>query len=629
MSENRIEMKSVQELLPMKFFIPDYQRGYRWTKQQVKDLLEDISDFSNKDTKSGEFYCLQPLVVREMTEDEKENSNLSGNETWYEVIDGQQRLTTIYLILTALSEVIEILGLPTDIYQLRYQRYADRDDNFLDTIKNLKQVDSSQIDCYHMSDAYLYIQQWLKDSKVNKADFCNTLLKHKPKANIPSEDEANNVRFIWYESVDENPIKVFTRLNIGKISLTNAELIKALLLNRGNFQHDMGASVKLRQQEIASEWDNIEYTLQKEAFWLFLHDTGYSHPTRIDFIFNLVCEQNQLHLNDSQMSVIGNDEYRTFRYFNEYFKQQEHDIYYCWRAVKSYHQTFMEWYDDLQLYHYIGYLIAEKKGIQELIGKWNELGDKVSFVHYLKSEIKAIISKSTTKDFQYKNKRKCKPILLFHNIQTVINQNQNELNNKKYQVGTFYKFPFHLYKLEKWDVEHINSSAENPENDANTQAEWLMNVYWGVSDDVQGKIKGYFDAPEEKRQELFNSIKDCVSIPDTWPEDDKDKLWNYTLLDAATNRSYGNAIFSAKRRIIIGKDKGMLIPVPKLSRDKKQMVLGEESKSTSSFVPPCTKQVFMKYYSPMAGDNNYWTRAIDAEAYMSDIENCIKQLEEK
>ena len=45
MAENIIEMKSVSELLGMRFFIPNYQRGYRWSEQQVKDLLNDINDF--------------------------------------------------------------------------------------------------------------------------------------------------------------------------------------------------------------------------------------------------------------------------------------------------------------------------------------------------------------------------------------------------------------------------------------------------------------------------------------------------------------------------------------------------------------------------------------------------------
>ena len=103
-------------------------------------------------------------------------------------------------------------------------------------------------------------------------------------------------------------------------------------------------------------------------------------------------------------------------------------------------------------------------------------------------------------------------------------------------------------------------------------------------------------------------------------------IWNYTLLDSSTNRGYGNAIFSGKRRIIIGKDKGVSIAIPKISKDGK-LLLGEETKAKSSFVPPCTKQVFMKYYSATMSDPNYWTK-VDAKSYLNNIEDCLKKLEE-
>lgn len=108
MAENKIELRSVNELLGMKFYIPSYQRGYRWTEQQVKDLLNDINEFKpekNKDTNEETWYCLQPLVVRRMDENdsrlEKENDRID----WYEVIDGQQRLTTIFLTIHYFNEM--------------------------------------------------------------------------------------------------------------------------------------------------------------------------------------------------------------------------------------------------------------------------------------------------------------------------------------------------------------------------------------------------------------------------------------------------------------------------------------------------------------------------------------------
>lgn len=40
-----IDLRLISDLLGMKFYIPSYQRGYRWTDQQVKDLLNDINEF--------------------------------------------------------------------------------------------------------------------------------------------------------------------------------------------------------------------------------------------------------------------------------------------------------------------------------------------------------------------------------------------------------------------------------------------------------------------------------------------------------------------------------------------------------------------------------------------------------
>lgn len=89
MQKNKLDLLPINDLIkekPFSFYIPSYQRGYRWTERQVTDLLDDICEFIKKDKTKDEFYCLQPVVVK------------PNNDTW-EVIDGQQRLTTIYLLL--------------------------------------------------------------------------------------------------------------------------------------------------------------------------------------------------------------------------------------------------------------------------------------------------------------------------------------------------------------------------------------------------------------------------------------------------------------------------------------------------------------------------------------------------
>lgn len=79
--------------------------------------------------------------------------------------------------------------------------------------------------------------------------------------------------------------------------MTDSELIKALFLNASNFKNQDQESIRLQQIEIANEWDEIEYTLQNDEFWLFIQNNlKYSKPTRIDYIFDLIRNKDALEL---------------------------------------------------------------------------------------------------------------------------------------------------------------------------------------------------------------------------------------------------------------------------------------------------------------------------------------------
>ena len=302
---NNIGLKTIGELFGTRFFVPNYQRGYRWTQQQVIDLLNDIKEFNEE--RDG-FYCLQPLVVKQREEDTlnkiREANNLEEVKNLlkgdWEVIDGQQRLTTIYILLTCFG-----VSCP---YSLEYETRKSS----AEFLKNMDSYDRNvNIDYFFMAKAKESVTMWMQEQfgtdENNKKSYLKKL--------------KGKVKFIWYETTEEDPIKVFTRLNIGKIALTNSELVKALFLNSSNFSN----SIQLRQQEIAGEWDKIEYALQNDEFWMFLHNKGYDRPTRIDFILDLICKQNALNINEftneeEKDKIIGTDRYRTFRYFYEYFK---------------------------------------------------------------------------------------------------------------------------------------------------------------------------------------------------------------------------------------------------------------------------------------------------------------------
>lgn len=640
---NTLELKSVAELQNLAFYIPDYQRGYRWTRRQVEDLLNDIYEFSQKD--NAGIYCLQPLVVIKRSSEEQLLDRVHAakdmdevkrilNGQW-EVVDGQQRLTTIRLIL-------EVLNCPC--YDITYQT-RENSAEFLNTITTKGEKDAkTNIDFYRIYEAYKKIDEWLKEiDGKQKERFQNVLL--------------NQVKFIWYET-QENPKEVFTRLNIGKILLTNAELIKALLLNKSNFGSSDDDKIRLWQQEIAMEWDVIEYALQSNEFWLFLNAPGDECPTRIDYVFDMICRCDMLGCKDEKDT---SDEFRTFRYFYHYLavqKQKEISLAQAvrtiWEKVREIFQTLQEWFDDMELYHYVGYLICMGSNVDEIYEHWNDSDNKAGFIEkYLTEEIKKTIPykdientvyevKQEGSQFKGGSKTNCRPILLLHNLQTVINQNRILSANAKYKNGVFYKFPFHLYKLEGWDVEHIDSNTENGLDNIRSQREWLLNAYFGLQDktlrdQIQKFFKQYADyadkayeqsedsAKQTARDEAFTELKhqiEDVGGNDRLSQNEKNKIWNFTLLDSSTNRSYGNAIFPAKRRVIIGKDQGKKFN-PSTIDENGQIVLGSAENSPSAFIPPCTRYVFLKYYNTASFDPNVWTRN-DAEAYKDNIIEVLK-----
>ena len=623
---NDITLKSVRNLLGMNFFIPSYQRGYRWTEQQVKDLLNDIKEFIDNGTNN--IYCIQPLVVKEREQDilskiKKANSIDEVKQfllgSW-EVIDGQQRLTTIKIILTVLQE---------KSYELEYETRTESKD-FLNDISRKNNAEAeSNIDFYHMHKAYVTISNWFngKDESF-KTMFLETL--------------KSKVQFIWYETKEVHPIEVFTRLNIGKIALTDSELIKALFLNASNFKNQDQDSIRLQQIDIANEWDEFEYTLQNDEFWLFIqNELKYSKPTRIDYIFDLIRRQDALELkellteytkisntnldekelknivNEKYREEIGIDEHTIFRYFYLYFNLNKHKIdsewlRQTWLIIKRYFQIFKEWFNDLELYHYVGFLVERGEKIESLIKKYN--GEKEAFVNYIKTRIKDKLKDCNNLQQEYekgKPKTACYPLLLLYNLQTVIAQNK-KLEENKYGMSIFYKFPFHLMKEENWDMEHIDSDTTNPLTKFSDQKEWLNDCLNEITDqNIKSEIIQFVEAKDQP--ENFDKLafkidqyinKGCERLQEPKKEGDvnqKNLIWNYCLLDSSTNRSYGNAIFPAKRRRIIQKDKG---------------------ENGVSFIPPCTKNVFLKYYNQQTNVLRCWERQ-DAKAYLMDINNVL------
>jgi len=319
---NILLTKTIADLLPLSFKIPSYQRGYRWEETQVIALLNDIWNYVVDHNNPNAFYCLQPVVVKE------------DENKIFELIDGQQRLTTILLILHFLNETE--FKVPKQVYDLSFET-REQQESFLSVITDNEKC-RNDIDLYHLNQSYCKIENWfVEQEKIRpsvKGDFYSLL--------------TNKTRVIWYCIKDDTSvIDIFTRLNIGKIPLTNAELVKALFLIKSNFeQHD-----SLNQIQIASEWDAIEKRLQDDSFWYFIYSpqNTIKYDNRIEYVFDLLQKKTKDH-----------EDYHTFNKFYEQFeedkakaKEGKLNIDKLWLKVKKYFLTLEEWYNNRELFHLI------------------------------------------------------------------------------------------------------------------------------------------------------------------------------------------------------------------------------------------------------------------------------------
>jgi hypothetical protein len=575
---NGLSTLAIKELKGKKFFVDEYQRGYKWAVQQVLDLLEDIYSFDeNKEV----FYCLQPLAVKSRI-DKATNEIID-----YEVIDGQQRLTTIYIILKVidgflyslsyqtrqgsaefLDEISEKIGNEINVpFTNDIQVLTDAINQIWEEyILNNKQYDN--IDIYHFFSAYLLIKAWFNNEEHKISKFQNKLLEY--------------TRFIWFEDKrSENPKLIFRNLNSGKIPLTNAELIKALFIN--DFQDDNIEARELKQNTFASDWDNIEQELHDDKFWFFINNNTNKdrYQTRIDFIFELIV---------GKVPKENRDQLYTYR------KYANNKIELDWKKVKELYLKLKEWYADNKLYHLIGYIIdRDFKKIADLIELSNGITKsefELELISIIRNRLKLTVeSHDINKSIQtinYEDDRKfIEHILLLFNIE----EYQNGMMN--------FRFPFEKFKNAKWSIEHIHAQNSKDFSTIKELKAWLLEMNLVIADN---------DLQNSEKEEVIQKLRMVESEIANLKDDEKfspeikqtldatiaitsdllkvHNIDNLALLDGATNSGLGNKVFKEKRNYLLEIDKS--------------------SDTNKAFIPLATKNVFQKYFTNDVKQHEFW-----------------------
>lgn len=714
MSEYNVQELTVEEIIKtgFTFKIPDYQRGYRWGVNEIKDLLSDINEIKDPERSIDvlvgkehiEKYCLQPVVFD--TVEEKNNYMI--------VVDGQQRLTSLFLVVSFLSKIFNtnkskieerlieeniddeiiknLFNTFESIYKLEYVN-SERESIFANVKNNLDSINRDNIDAYYISTAYSYISSWAKTStegnlirvKENGTEqvIISNLLKFAAKL-------YKSTSVIWYEldpETDGNAGDYFAKINSGKIALTNSELIKANLMldeycidNTDKlFEEEQNAVLREQKKQdyleikkeqlsnerikISRQWDEIEENLRNDEFWHFITDISDKYEdTRIDFLFEMVAKNKYDSIAEDGIDydhfIELNKERATFIIIARYLKANQKQAdnipisIKLWKEIWNNYMTFKEWFNNRELYHYIGVIIAIDKSFSaERLLKLVNNPDfkskkevKLALLNILKYECglamikdkkhEPLFDKSNLKlltqeeyykflsdlDYEKQKGNIINNVLILFNVFSILND-----KTKTIQAARDTFFPFGRYKSENWNLEHVHSRADGEsftKDSAQLYMDYINKMVALITDHESNDYKTLtagIDEYEKAYQENISNelsegeakadaVQKCAEVIENGfgSELDEDKLngiGNLALLDEKTNKSYHNVPFFMKRLII------------------SNIVNGKETE-VSRFIPICTRNVFDKSYSKLPGNTLHWTNT-DCDDYSSLIKETI------
>lgn len=608
MANNIVDIKSIGSILNGKnyFYVPCYQRGYRWNWKQVEELLSDLYSFRkqydrDKASHVGNFYCLQPIIVREITDVEVRKlvleSKFSDNTVkLWELVDGQQRLTSIYILLSYLISKVYRGDMEdfkednngAEIYSLFYESHPETC-LVLSDIAEGKTVVPNDINSTHICNALRYIDEWFegKGMEINKrysggdGESIRKMRNHLLDQLVNTSEEGPT-KVIWYQlsnDEDVDPIQEFTRINNGKIPLTDTELIKALFLQKKNFTN--GNNI-LEQAKVSLVWEQIENELQQNDFWCFISNKSIDEEDRMGELLKLVYLKKQ----DKEKEEIESGD--IFRFYYNILDGLPSDrlqttIESLWTEIVDTFHTLQDWYETPEIYNYVGYLTQSGMHLAQIYKQSQDLQKEKEectiddFLSLLKKDIRSVLPKNCVEIqddktprivTEYPDRPNLRKILLLLNVE-ILSKQLLEIRDKEESYtgdANVFKFPYDLYKSQEWDIEHIDSATTNTLADKEAQKNW-----------VEANIKDYnikiTDAIKKKIENgEWSDLIGIIQEQEGEEAENKNFIGNLTLLDSSTNREYGNALFRKKREYII--DKVM----------------------NGRYVLPCTQYVFMKFF---------------------------------
>ena len=647
MTDNYMVRRAIPDLLDKKYYIPEYQRGYRWEETQVLDLLQDLYAFFIGDTK-GQFYCLQPIVVKRKQ---------MNDELWYEVIDGQQRLTTIRIIMQIYDQLnSNMFTTVSHKYTIMYATRPDMVDIFESikivppTASSPATIDEIPSNWSHMIDSvYIYhaaktVFKWFMEDSSRVGVFSQYFYQ-------TADSGTKSVQVVWYETNEEKePHDIFNRMNSLKVELSCSELIRSLFLSKTT-KFDLGSldgfSDSLREEiqkerftnkqtSINEKWDELEQQMKDKDFQSFLTKRSDTGRNSIGLLFDLISGQ---YASDKAakcefLQLRKDDELYTYLYFKKLI-DKDNDAWYTWERVLSVFDKLQYWYHDRDLYHRIGFLNAIASPGTEDDVICSLLNSKIKrsvlkeqhMVNLIKDAMTLPKDKGTNQpivsleQLRYDvstHYKYIKKLLLLYNVETTRLQKE----------GNFFSFDRFRYNYKivngkeeradkTWTLEHIHAQNSDclPENNKDSWYKWIVCNKEALkkmslgSPELTQEQKNIIEALErdepiccsktygyDKIKALFDDVARFYDLLDA--KADKavavHQLSNMTLLDLEQNAMVGKSPFEVKRQLICNEI------------------------SSNKYYPICTQKVFLKMYDQEELQIHSWGQR-DRILYYEDI----------
>lgn len=512
------------------FNIPEYQRGYKWTVDNIVQLLEDLKGF--KQNSSDEFYCLQNITITK--------TNINGHSC-FNVIDGQQRLTTLFILISYIQRNMSNKVLSAESNILRYSIREETDKFLRESILtgdywNDVEYKPATKDQYYIAEVAKAVAEWFNINNLEE----RTILDH--------------LKLIVNKVESGEEETVFASLNGGKVDLDGADLVRAILITRAAKQKYPSLISEKTLHQIANDDINLNINIKVSSLGK-INEFRVKLGIELDMMNNWWSDRkvrsyfeqllpNRISQNKSfkyseypidllyyaffeaykdKLATHGNTDLDLRIFENGIDKDGEggNDHLEFYKEVKEFHLTLVDWYNDDEIYNLLGYLMYNYKSASVsfamLWNEWKLTESKSDF----KSKLKRIIREQLALAFPESDDSTdiADKLILLRKSITNIAENWYvkdfiirflpllDLIPEKKTVGNSVRTIFKrlnpdYFKCNQEDKEHVRSQTRQIAEENMTEEDRL--------------------ALEEENRQGINSIGNIV------------------LLKASINRSYGN-----------------------------------------------------------------------------------------